>query len=261
MALKITILGSGSAYGVPFIGGEWGNCDPENPKNRRTCPSILLENEDTKVLVDIGPDIRVQSERHSIGKVDGVILTHAHFDHIGGMGHLPVWTHHYSDSNMPLYSDRATRREIEKVWHYLFDPKINVEYTGQGKPYLVELIPYYPLTIGSMEILPFYQNHGSFRSLGLRVGNFAYCTDVNSFPEESFALLKDLDVFIVDNNTEFGQDKSHSYVEQNLRWIEELKPKQHSYFTHLDYSIDYNTLSAKLPDHVSLAYDGLIINI
>lgn len=260
MSAKVTILGSGSAYGVPFLGGEWGNCDPNNPRNRRTAPSILLESGATRLLVDMGPDIKAQAENIDIGNLDGIFFTHPHFDHIGGMGHLPVMMYHYQDKNLPLYANRFTRKEIEKNWWYLFDPKINVQYSGPGRPYFTEVLPYSSLQIGDMSILPFEQNHGSMISLGLRYGDFAYCTDVRSFPEKSFDLLYDLDVFVVDCNQEADKDNAHSYLEQCLSWVEQLKPKQ-TYLTHLNYTVDYEDLSARLPKNVALAYDGLEITL
>ncbi len=251
-------MGCGSAYGVPLIGGNWGKCDPNNPKNRRLCPSILVENDDGKFIVDMGPDIRQQAEKYNIQLLDGLFLTHPHSDHIGGMGHLPALMYYYQGCNLPIYADRFTRKEVERNWWYMFDPKINVEYWGDGRPYFSEIIPYYPMKIGEIDVLPFIQDHNSMDSLGIRIGNFAYCTDIRSFPEKSYGLLRDLDVFVVDCNNEFDTDKSHSYLEQSLRWAKELNAKT-TYLTHLDHTMDYDTISAKLPENVHLAYDGLIL--
>lgn len=258
--MKVTVLGCGSAYGVPYAGNSWGACDPKNPKNRRLAPSILLEDGTSRVLVDMGPDFRAQAEKHEIRELDGVFFTHPHADHIAGMFHLPVLMSYYQDRNLSLYADRFTRREIEKNWWYMFDPAINVEYSGPGRPYWTEIIPYSPYQIGKFSILPFIQHHGRMNSLGLRVGDFAYSTDVNEFPEKSLALLKGLKVWMVDCNNEFNKDKSHSYLEQCLRWVDLLKPEK-TYLTHLDYTMDYDTIAAKLPSNVELAYDNLEIKI
>ncbi len=256
--MKVTVLGSGSAYGVPYAGNSWGACDPSNPKNRRLAPSILLEEGASRLLVDMGPDFKTQAERHHIRELDGIFFTHPHADHITGMFNLPILMSYYQDRNLPLYADRFTRREIEKNWWYMFDPAINVEYSGPGRPYWTEIVPYSPYQIGAFNVLPFNQNHGRINSLGFRVGDFAYCTDVHAFPEESFALLKNLKVWIVDCNCELNKDKSHSYLEQCLRWVDELKPEM-TYLTHLDYTMDYDAITAKLPPHVRLAYDNLEI--
>jgi phosphoribosyl 1,2-cyclic phosphate phosphodiesterase len=258
--MKITILGSGSAYGVPFAGGHWGNCDPNNPKNRRTTPSILIEEAGSTLLIDMGPDYKEQSIRHEIREIDGVFFTHPHADHIMGMYNLPIMMKYFENKNLPLYADRFTRKEIEKNFWYMFDPKINVEYSGPGRPYLCEVIPYSPFKVGNMEVLPFIQDHGHMKSVGVRVGNFAYSTDTCGFPSETWDALKELDVWIVDCNCEESTDSSHSNLKQSLGWIEELNPTK-AFLHHLDYTMDFDTISAKLPENVELTYDGLVIEI
>ena len=258
--MKITILGSGSAYGVPFAGGGWGKCDPNNPKNRRTSPSILIEDKGSRVLVDMSPDFRQQAERHDIQVLDGVFFTHAHADHITGMFHLPIFMHWYKGRNLPLYADRFTRIGIEKVWWYMFDAKISPEYTGDGRMYWHEVIPDFPLQIGNIELMPFVQTHGSIQSLGIRVGNFVYSTDVSAFPESSHKYLSDIDVWVVDCNCVEPTDKSHGNLEKSLGWINQFKPKK-AYLSHLDYTVDYETVSKQLPENVELAYDDLVIEL
>lgn len=258
--MKITVLGSGSAYGVPYAGGGWGACDPNNPKNRRTSPSILIEDAETTLLVDMGPDYKEQSIRHNIKKLDAVFFTHPHADHIAGMFHLPIMMSHLNGKHLPMYADRFTRKDIEKVWWYMFDPKIGLEYTGSARPFWREMMPPEKLKIGTLDIQTFMQNHGKIHSLGLRLGNFAYSTDVSSFPDESEQHLYGLDTWFVDMNCLTNTDKSHSYLEQCLAWVEKFKPKK-TYLCHLDYTIDYDTVSKMLPAHVALAYDGLIVNI
>jgi phosphoribosyl 1,2-cyclic phosphate phosphodiesterase len=257
--MKVTVLGSGSAYGVPYVGGGWGNCDPNNPKNRRTCPSILIQDEATTLLVDMGPDYKEQSLRHNITKLDAVFFTHPHADHIAGMFHLPIQMAHQNGQNLALYADRATRRDIEKVWWYMFDPSIGLEYTGTARPLWREMLPPEQLQIGTLKLQTWWQQHGNrFKSVGLRIGNFGYSTDVSAFPEESEEYLYGLDTWFVDCNCVTNTDKSHGYVEQCLRWAEKFKPRQ-TYLTHLDYTVDYDTVSKMLPECVDLAYDGLVL--
>jgi phosphoribosyl 1,2-cyclic phosphate phosphodiesterase len=256
--VKVTILGSGSAYGVPYAGGGWGACDPKNPKNRRTSPSILIEDKGSRLLIDMSPDFRQHAEKHNIRLLDGVLFTHAHADHITGMFHLPIFMAHYQDRNLPLYADRFTRIGIEKVWWYMFDEKISPEYSGPGRPYWHEVIAPFPLQIGNIKVTPFIQTHGRIHSLGVRVGNFVYSTDVSAFPEESHKFLKDIDVWVVDCNCVAATDNSHGNLEKSLGWIEQFKPKK-AYLSHLDYTVDYDTISARLPKNVELAYDDLEI--
>lgn len=256
--MKVTVLGCGSAYGVPVVGGDWGDCNPENPKNRRTAPSILIEKGETKLLVDMGPDYREQAEKHKVRDVDGVFFTHPHADHVTGMFHLPMMMRYFQDKNLPLYMDRFTRKEIEKNWWFQFDPKINVEYSGPGRPYLVEIIEYWPFTVGDITALPMYQQHGKMHSMGLRIDDFAYSTDVCAMPERTFEKLEGVKTWIVECNCEFNTDKSHSFLEQTLGWIDRIKPEK-AYLTHLDLTMDYDRISAQLPENVELAYDGLEI--
>ena len=258
--MKVTILGSGSAYGVPYAGGGWGACDPKNPLNRRLSPSILIEDKGTRLLVDMSPDFRQQAEKHSISLIDGVFFTHAHADHITGMFHLPILMSYYQNRNLPMYADRFTRTQIEKLWWYMFDPKIKVEYSGPGRPYWTEVIAPFPFQVGALNVIPFMQEHGSWHSLGVRVGNFVYSTDVSGFPAESEKFLENLDVWVVDCNCVAPTDNSHSHLEKSLAWIKKYKPKK-AYLTHLDYTVDYARISAQLPAGVELAYDNLEINL
>ncbi len=254
--MKVTVLGSGSAYGVPYAGGGWGACDPNNPKNRRTSPSILIEENGTSLLVDMSPDFKEQSIKNNVNKLDAIFFTHPHADHIAGMFHLPIFMSNLDGKHIPMYADRFTRRDIEKVWWYMFDPKIALEYTGDARPYWHEMVPPQLLEIGNMKVQTFMQEHGRIHSLGVRVGDFAYSTDVSGFPEESEQHLYGLDTWMVDCNCLTGTDKSHSHVEKSLKWAEKYKPKR-TILCHLDYTIDFDAVSKDLPEGVELAYDGM----
>lgn len=256
--MKAIVLGSGSAYGVPVVGGDWGKCDPDNPKNRRTSPSVMIEDGDSRVLFDMSPDFRTHAEKHSIRKLDGIMFSHPHADHITGMFHLPMMMQYHSKKeNLCLYANRFTRKEIEKNWWYMFEPWLNIEYYGEGRPYWCELNYGQTYKVGAFDIIPFRQHHGKIDSVGFRVGNFAYSTDCNAFPAESEEYLHGLDVWIVESDSE-EETTMHSNLEQTLGWIEKYKPKK-AYIGHLNRYMDYDTISAKLPDGVELCYDDLEI--
>lgn len=258
--MKITILGSGSAYGVPVIGGDWGSCDPKNPKNRRTAPSILVEDANTRLLVDMGPDIRPQAEKHKIQDIDAIFFTHQHADHITGCFHLPMLMRYFNGGkNLPMYASRSTRKDIEKVWWFQNDPKINIEYSGEGRPYWVEMLPHQDISIGTLKLKTFEQHHGGFMSMGFRIGNFAYSTDVNKFPEHTKQYLYNLDHWIVECNCE-EETTMHANLEKIFAWDAEFKPKR-IYLTHLDHTMDYDRISAKLPEHIQLCYDDMVLEI
>ena len=260
MSLKVTILGSGSAYGVPVIGGDWGTCDPSNPRNRRLAPSILVEKDDSRFLVDMGPDIKEQAEKHRIRDIDGIFFTHPHADHITGCFHLPMLMRYFHDNkHLPMYAERYTRKDIERVWWFQNDPNINVEYSGPGRPYWVEMFPEQTFSIGSIELTTFHQHHGRMMSMGFRIGNFAYSTDVNKFPESSEQYLRNLDTWIVECNCE-EETTMHANLEKVFEWVDKFKPKQ-TWLTHLDHTMDYDRISAKLPSNIRLAYDNLVLEI
>lgn len=259
--MKVTVLGCGSAYGVPYAGNEWGDCDPKNPRNRRTTSSILIEQRNTKLLVDMSPDYRIQSERHNLKHFDALLFTHPHADHIAGLYQLPMVMKHFQDTNLPLIADRFTRREIEKCYWFMFEADAKIEYFGPGRPYWHELIPNSPITVGDIDVLPFPQVHGRMTSMGLRIGDFAYCTDVCEFPEESFEALRGVKIWIVECNNEFDRgSKSHAYLEKIYRWVDDLKPER-TILTHLEYTMDYDTITAKLPKGIEMAYDGMELDI
>jgi len=259
--MKITVLGCGSAYGVPYVGNEWGDCDPNNPRNRRTTASILIEKGDTKLLVDMGADYREQSSRHNIKNIDGVLFTHPHADHVQGLYNLPILMAHFQDANLPLITNKFTRTNIEKTFWFMFDPAIKIEYFGPGRPIWEEIQDYQPFQLGDVVALPFPQVHGRMQSLGVRIDDFAYCTDVCTFPDQSFDALRGVKTWIVECNNEFDRgSQSHAYLQKVFDWVEELKPDQ-TFLTHLEYTMDYDTISKKLPRGIALAYDGLELEV
>lgn len=256
--MKVTILGSGSCYGVPTVGGDWGECDPNNPKNERTVASILIESETTKLLVDMGPDFREQSRKHNVRDLDAILFTHGHADHVLGNFHLPRLMQYYKGKNIPLYADHDTQKEVERVFWYQMNSEGQVQSSYGGDTHWKTIEPYAEFTIGDITVQSFLQEHGNIQSHGFRVGNFAYSTDFNDFPPESLEKLQGLDCWLLECNRKdasMGAGK-HMYIEKALQFIDNVKP-QTAYLTHLNATMDYDKISAALPSHVHLAYDGL----
>ncbi len=257
--MKVTVIGSGSAYGVPAVGGDWGDCDSSHPKNRRSGPSILIEDDMTRILVDMSADFREQSERHQIRHLDAVLFTHGHADHIMGNFHLPRMMKYFDAQDLSLYALPETREEIEKVFWYQHTAGTKVNYTGAGRAIWRDIVPYQPITVGKIEVMPLAQEHGSIMSLGFRVGNFAYSTDFNAFPDQTWDALQGLDYWLVECNSLYKNEKSvehkHQYLENVLSMIDTLKPKQ-TWLTHMDATMDFETVSRMLPDNVRMAWDG-----
>ncbi len=262
MSLKVTILGCGTSGGVPRIGGEWGACDPDNPKNRRRRCAVLVEREGasgvTRVLVDTPPDLREQLLEVGVGLLDGVLYTHEHADHCHGIDDLRMVCYN-ARRRVNVYHDAATGRVLRKRFDYCFETPPGSEYPSVLKPH--EIVPGEMVHIegpgGTIEAMPFRQRHGSGESLGFRFGGLAYSPDVSDLPEETLPLLDGLDVWIVDALRYTGHP-SHFSVEQSLSWIERLKPKR-AVLTHMHVDLDYADLARQLPEGVEPGYDGMVL--
>ncbi|MDD5586406.1 MAG: MBL fold metallo-hydrolase [Alphaproteobacteria bacterium] len=252
--MKITILGCGSAAGVPLIGNKWGECDPSDPRNRRSRASILVEEGDVALLVDTSPDMRQQLLGCDLQRLTAVLYTHAHADHCHGIDDLRSmnWL---ANGPVPVYADAVTMAELRSRFGYIFDfePKGN----HFSRPFLETHIVEGDLAFGSLRITPFALQHGKGHSLGYRVNDFAYTTDVSEMDEDVFTALDGVKVWIVSCIRE-KQHPSHADLEKVLGWIERIKPAR-AILTHMDHSMDYAKLAARLPKGVEPAYDGLVI--
>lgn len=256
--MRVTMLGCGSSSGVPEIGCECAVCRSTDPRNARTRVSIAVEKEGKRLLIDTSPDLRFQAVRAGLSRIDAVLYTHDHADHIHGLDDVRAFNVR-ADSSITAYADAATCATLRARFPYAFLPK------PEGVWYRPSLIlneisdDLSPFTVAGMEIIPILQEHARTTSLGFRIGNFAYSTDVNGFSEESFAKLENLDVWIVDC-LRYTPSYTHSRLEITLQWIERLKPRR-AILTHMAHDFDYQTLSQELPPGVEPGYDGLVIEL
>lgn len=254
--IAATILGCGSAGGVPSISRGWGLCDPTNPKNRRLRPSILVETETTRLLVDTSPDCREQLLGVGIDRLDGVLYTHDHADHLHGIDDLRE-VNRAMGRPFPVFGSSEVLASIRTRFAYV----VGAVEAGQTiyKPMLdfTELQPRFP--VGDIEVVSFDQDHGYCRTTGYRFGPLAYSTDVVDLPEESFAALAGIDTWIVGCLT-LTPHPTHAHLDKVLEWIERIKPRQ-AWLTHMTPSLDYEALKARLPAGVAPAYDGLRITV
>lgn len=257
--LKVRVLGSGTSNGVPVVGCDCEVCRSENPRNKRSRASILLSQDGSNVLIDTATEFRLQAVAAGISSVDAVLFTHAHADHVHGLDDIRPLTHHRP---MDLYGSYETLKEIRERFSYIFHtqkqgggtPRVTLHTIG-GTPSGSRSRAPEPIRIASLEIQPIPILHGKMPILGYRVGGFAYLTDCSEIPEESYPLLRGLEVLIIDS-LRYRQHPTHFNVEQALEEIRKIAPKE-AYLTHMCHDLEYERLAASLPPGVAPAYDGL----
>jgi len=256
-ALRVTLLGTGPSQGVPAVGGadgrgNWGECDPNEPRNRRGRTSALIEGPDGKrLLVDCGPDCRAQLLAAKTAHLDAVLVTHAHADHVAGIDELRA-VNRATQLTLPLWASAETLTELQNRFSYAFRPATNGFFRPALEGQLVS--PGDSIALGGMAIEFLELDHHVMRSLGLRIGRFAYTTDVLRFPDQSFARLYGLDTWVVSCMTP-GLNPAHAGLDQVLAWCRELRPRR-TVLTHLGDRMDYAKMSARLPQGIELGFDG-----
>lgn len=259
--MKVTILGCGAAGGVPTIARGWGVCDPTNPRNRRRRPSILVEADTAeegraRILVDTSPDCREQLLDAGVRHLDGVLYTHDHADHMHGIDDLRE-INRAMQTSLDIFATPEVLQSVRVRFPYVLGPVKD----GQSiyKPMLVPHEITGPFAVKDIGVVPYDQDHGYSRTSGFRFGRFAYSTDLVNLPEESFAAIAGIEVWVVGCLMQ-DPHPTHAHLDKVLGWIERIAPRR-AYLTHMTASLDYETLKAHLPAHVEPAYDGLEITI
>lgn len=264
-SLVFRILGCGSSPGVPRIGNDWGQCDPREPKNRRRRAALLVTRRDedgrtTRVLIDCGPDIREQMLDAGVDWVDGVLLTHAHADHVHGIDDLRSFVLNRR-RRVDIHMDAPTSARVREAFDYCFRTPHGSSYPPILTEHRIE--DGVPITIngpgGPITAIPYRQDHGDITSLGFRIGGLAYSPDVSGIPEDAVTHLGDLDVWILDA-LRWTPHPSHFSVEQSVAWIARMRPKR-AILTHMHIDLDFRILKSTLPDHIEPAFDGLEIEL
>jgi phosphoribosyl 1,2-cyclic phosphate phosphodiesterase len=254
--MRVTILGCGASTGVPVIGPDWGRCDPADARNRRRRVSVLVEVEGVVILIDTSPDLREQLLDARVNRLDAVIITHAHADHLHGIDDLRS-INRLMQRPIPLYGDGKTLAEIECRFAYALEPIS--EPRRYHKPTLVPHEIVGSFTIQGIPIMPFVQNHGFGTTLGLRIGMFAYSTDVFELDETAFSTIKGIELWVVDCLRR-EPHPTHSHLAKTLSWIARVRPRR-AVLTHMDQSMDYCELSAELPPGIEPGRDGLTVDL
>ena len=252
--MRLTFLGTGTSTGVPTVGCHCRVCTSADPLDKRTRPSVALEFDGRVVLIDTTPDLRQQALREGLERLDAVVFTHGHADHVLGLDDTRVF-YFRQQVPLPIYADPYTLSSIRRIFAYVFDG--SYKYGGVGKldPHVIDG----PFELWGLKLVPVPVFHGDLPVLGFRFGNAAYVTDFSTIPDDSMALLEGLDVLVLDA-LRHKPHPTHSTVENSLQLVEKLKP-QRAFFTHIAHQLGHAETNAALPPNVRLAHDGLKLDL
>jgi phosphoribosyl 1,2-cyclic phosphate phosphodiesterase len=254
-AIHITVLGSGTSAGVPTVGCSCEVCRSTDPRDNRLRPSILIRYDDRVVIVDTTPDFRTQALRVHLERIDAILFTHAHADHILGLDDVRPYNYRQRQA-IPVYGMEETLVALRRVFQYAFEPGPNASTVPKV---LLNRLDGEPFELFGLEFIPIPLAHGNSTVFGFRFGAAAYLTDHSEIPEESKVKLQGLDVLFLDA-LRHRPHPTHSTVERSLEWVRELKPRR-AFFTHICHDLPHKQTEDALPENVHLAYDGLEIEV
>lgn len=253
--MRITFLGTGTSTGVPEIGCKCEVCTSSDPRDRRLRCSALVEEDDTTILIDCGPDFRQQMLNADVKKIDALLMTHKHFDHLVGIDDLRPYTR---DRELPIYADRETEMQIRSFFPYCFG---RVKYPGVANIGICPVDHKVPFMVGNVEVTPLRVFHGMLPITAYRIGQLAYITDMSYIEPGELDKLKGIDTLVINALRYSKPHKSHQTVLEALQIVDYLKPRR-TYFTHIMHHIGLHAKIEKcLPAGVHLAYDGLVLEV
>jgi phosphoribosyl 1,2-cyclic phosphate phosphodiesterase len=256
MKARVIVLGSGTSHGVPMIGCTCSVCRSTDPRDRRTRPSIFVDvDAGPAILVDTSTDLRQQALTHGLSRVDAILYTHSHADHIMGLDDVRRFNV-IQQGAIPAYADERTAADLRRAFSYVFNPSGE---KGGGIPQMSLTTIDGRFNVGSIEIQPVPIFHGARPILGFRFGSFAYLTDCNRLDEAAWPLLEGIDILILDALRQ-RPHPTHFTVAEALQVVDRVKPRQ-TYFTHVCHDLPHEATNASLPTGVELAYDGLALTI
>ena len=253
---RVTFLGTGTSAGVPMIGCTCATCLSTDPHDKRLRPSIVIEVDDgPTLLVDTSTDLRQQALTHGLTRLDAILFTHSHVDHILGLDEVRRFNI-LQRSAIPAFADAATAADLRRTFQYVFDPPAE---RGGGVPQIELSIIDGPFTVAGVKVVPVPLLHGPRPILGFRFGTFAYLTDCNRIPDAAWPLLEDLDVLVLDA-LRHRKHPTHFTVAESLDVVQRLRPRR-TLFTHMCHDLPHAATNAALPGGVELSYDGMQITV
>ena len=254
--MKVTFLGTGTSQGIPIIGCKCPVCKSVNVKDKRLRTSALVSVDGKNILIDIGPDFREQMLRNDVSRLDAILVTHAHRDHVAGIDDIRPYNY-YQQSPIDIYARSNAIEAIRRDYAYIFAQHI---YPGLPEANLIEVSGTSVFQIGNTEVVPIEAMHKDMPILGYRMGRFAYVTDANYIAPTELDKIKGMDVLVI-NALRIEKHFSHFSLVEALEVIDFLKPRK-AYLTHMSHEMGfYDEVSRQLPENVFLAYDGLTVEI
>jgi phosphoribosyl 1,2-cyclic phosphate phosphodiesterase len=257
--MRFTFLGTGTSFGVPQIGCDCAVCRSADPRDKRTRSGAILEAGDATILIDTPPELRIQLIAAGLSRVDAVIYTHEHADHINGIDDLRTFSVRRRRP-LPIYGPAETLDRLRTSFSYIFDDAVR-PYEGTSKPTLEmhALEPGRPVTIAGVEVLPLAFDHGHLRVFGYRIGSLAYITDVKSIPQAQWESLRGLDVLVI-NALWWRSHPTHLSIPEAVQTAQSLGARR-TYLTHLTHETGHAALTQQLPEGILPAYDGLSVEV